>query len=183
MYDFLTQHQSWAALIAYWIFSAAVSSMPDPGSNDKPGYLWLYRFCHTTAGNISNVVESRLSRLKILLPLVIVPLLFSTTACAAVHYTVHPGALNRTDSVVYDTLLIAEKLIDQTRADYQSGLLTSDIRDRLNTLIRSYNVARESWLTYRGAISNHLTADTYFAQLTQNVADLSAAIRQVKEGK
>jgi len=82
MFEFLTQHQSLAALIGYWIFSAAVSSMPDPASSDKPGYLWLYRFCHTTAGNLSTVVSSKISGLKVLIPLLMIPILFSTAACA-----------------------------------------------------------------------------------------------------
>src|SRR5262245_58414791 len=147
MYDFLTQHQPWAALIAYWIFSAAISSMPDPTSNDKPGYLWLYRFCHTTAGNISNVVGSKISGVNILVPLLMAPLLFSSTACAAFLYTVHPGALNKTDSMAYDTLLVAKRVIDQARTDYQQGRLTAGTNEALNILIRSYNVARDSWLT------------------------------------
>src|ERR1700730_12662820 len=44
MFDFITQHQSWAAVLIYWIFSAAVSSMPAPAANNGAGYLWLYRF-------------------------------------------------------------------------------------------------------------------------------------------
>jgi hypothetical protein len=31
----------------------------------------------------------------------IVPLMLSASACAAVHYTIHPGALNQADSVTY----------------------------------------------------------------------------------
>ncbi len=56
MFEFLIQHQFWAAVVAYWIFSAAVSAMPDPGGSAGPGYLWLYRFLHTTAGNITTAL-------------------------------------------------------------------------------------------------------------------------------
>ena len=59
MIQFLLQHQFWAAVAAYWLFSAAISAMPEPGGNDRPGYLWLYRFLHTTAGNITTVLGSR----------------------------------------------------------------------------------------------------------------------------
>ena len=41
MFEFLIQHQFWAAVITYWVFSAAVSAMPEPGGNGSPGYLWL----------------------------------------------------------------------------------------------------------------------------------------------
>ena len=44
--------------------------------------LWLYRFCHTTAGNLSTVVSSKISGLKVLIPLLMIPILFSTAACA-----------------------------------------------------------------------------------------------------
>ena len=104
IFEFLMQHQFWAAVGIYWIFSAAVSSMPDPGANGSPGYVWLYRFLHTTAGNITTALltaaryracassGSKIPGLKTLIPL-LVPLLLSTAACAA-HYTIHPGALN-----------------------------------------------------------------------------------------
>src|SRR5947207_8137786 len=80
-------------------------------------------------------------------------ILLLAAACAA-RYTVHPGALNKVDSAAYDTLLVAETTIDQARLDYQAGRLAQ--RDALDALIQSYNVARESWLTYRGAISTNV---------------------------
>jgi hypothetical protein len=61
----LMEHQSWTAVVIYWIFSAAVSGMPEPASRDKAWYLWLYRFCHTIAGNLSTVLGRRIPGLKI----------------------------------------------------------------------------------------------------------------------
>ena len=107
MFEFVSQHQFGIAAAAYWIFSAAVSSLPDPSPHGSAGYVWLYRFCHTTAGNITTVFGSRIPGMKLLLAMLFAPLLLSTTACAA-RYTIHPRALNTTDSVAYDTLLIAE---------------------------------------------------------------------------
>src|SRR5499427_1524188 len=74
-------------------------------------------------------------------------------AGCAVRYTAHPGALNQTDSAAYDALLIAETTIDQTRQDYQAGKLPPEVKTVLDALIRSYNLARASWLTYRGALA------------------------------
>jgi hypothetical protein len=99
-------------------------------------------------------------------------LLLSATACAA-RYTVHPGALNTIDSAAYDTLLIAETIIDQARTGYPSP--------QLNVLIKAYNIARESWLTYRGALATNTLPDTYLTQLNKNLADLTAAIRAFRE--
>jgi hypothetical protein len=58
--ELLTQHQFWAAVVVYWIFSAAVSSMPDPASDGSSGYLWLFRFLHTIAGNLTTTFGSKI---------------------------------------------------------------------------------------------------------------------------
>jgi hypothetical protein len=182
MFDFVMQHQFWIAVAAYWIFSAAVSSLPDPVPNGSRGYLWLYRFCHTTAGNLSTVYAGKIPGLKIPAFVLMLPLAFSTPACAA-HYTIHPGALNTADSAAYDTLLVAETTIDQARQGYQDGTIPVGTKDALNTLIQSYNVARESWLTYRGALSTNTPSDLYFQQLTKNLTDLTTAIRNLRDLK
>jgi len=101
-------------------------------------------------------------------------LAFAATACAA-RYTVHPGSLNKADSVAYDTLLIAQKAIDQAKTTNPSAAL--------NALIHAYNVARTSWLTYRGAIATNTPADTYLQQLNSNLLDLENAIRALEEVK
>jgi hypothetical protein len=140
VFEFLFQHQFWTAVVLYWIFSAAVSSIPEPPSNGSAVYLWFYRFCHTTAGNIAIALStaarsracaslgSKIPGLKILVPMLLIPLfLVSTTACAT-HYSVHPGALNKADSAAYDTLLIAEKAIDKARTDYESQQLPPEAK-------------------------------------------------------
>jgi hypothetical protein len=179
MFEFIVQHQFWAAVAIYWIFSAAVSAMPEPGREGGAGYIWLYRFLHTTAGNLATAFGNRIPGLKTLVPLLLVPLVLSTTACAA-HYTVHPGALNTADSVAYDTLLVAETAIDQGRADYQAHRLPPQAKDALSTLINAYTIARESWLTYRGALSTNVPPDQYFQELSRNLTDLSNAIRALR---
>ncbi len=188
MIPFLTQHQFGLAVAIYWIFSAAVSAMPDPKPGDPGGYVWLYRFVHTIAGNLTTALSTAAryraspgNRLPVsqVLPLVlIVPLLISGSACAA-HYAVHPGSLNTADSAAYDTLLIAETVIDQARPEN----ISSTEKDALKTLVASYNAARESWLTYRGALATNTPSDRYFQQLTKNLTDLTNAIRVLKEVK
>ena len=180
MFEFMLQHRFWGALGIYWIFSAAVSAMPEPVNGSGAGYRWLYRFLHTTAGNITTAFGNRIPGLKILVPLLLVPLVFSTTACAALHYTVHPGAINQIDSAAYDALLVAENAIDQGRKDYQAGRLPAEAQDALNVLIRSYNVARASWLTYRDAIGTNVPAGPYVQELNKSLTDLADAIRNVQ---
>jgi hypothetical protein len=195
MFTFLQQHQFWAAVILYWIFSAAVSSLPepapyragasrpDPASNGSPFYLWLFRFLHSVAGNITTVFGNKIPGAKSLTLLLMIPPLLSASACAAAHYTVHPGALNQADSVTYDTLLIAKAAIDNARADYQAGNLPDSTKAAFDALVRAYNVAHESWLTYRGAMAANQPTATYLTQLNQNLLNLSAALRAFTEGE
>ena len=192
MIQFLIQHQFWAAVAIYWIFSAAVSSMPEPAAyrpgasrpepavNGSAGYLWLYRFVHTIAGNLTTAFGSRIPGLKSLVLLLLIAVSLSTAACAA-QYKVHPGALNPIDSAAFDTLLIAETTIDQARMGYQAGQLPSDAKDALNTLIQSYTIARESWLIYRGALANNAPPDVQ--ELAKNLSDLTNAIRALGQVK
>jgi type II secretory pathway pseudopilin PulG len=179
MIEFLVQHQFWAAVAAYWIFSAAVSAMPEPGPSGSPGYLWLYRFLHTTAGNITTALGSRIPGLKTIPCLLLVAVVLSTTACAA-GYRVHPGSLNTTDSAAYDTLLIAKAAIDQARTENQARPLPADVKETLNTVIKVYNVARDAWLTYRGAVSTNTPSDQYLQQLTKHLTDLTGALESLK---
>ena len=176
MIQFLVQHQFWAAVGAYWLFSAAVSALPEPGPYASPGYLWLYRFLHTTAGNITTVFGNRIPGIKTIAMTLAAVVLFSTTACAP-HYAVHPGSLNTADSAAYDTLLIAQTVIDQARPEN----ISATEKDALKTLVASYNAARESWLTYRGALATNTPSDQYFQQLTKNLTDLNNAIRVLRE--
>jgi hypothetical protein len=182
MLDFVMQHQFGIAVAAYWIFSAAVSSLPDPAPNGNRGYLWLYRFCHTTAGNLTTAFAGKIPGLKVMSIVLMLSLLFSTSACAA-HYTIHPGALNITDSAAYDTLFVAETVIEQARQAYQDGTIPPGSKDALNTLIQAYNVARESWLTYRDAIATNTPTDLYFEKLAKNLTDLTTAIRNLQNVK
>jgi len=180
MIQFLTQHQFWAAVALYWIYSAAVSSMPGPAPNGNPGYLWLYRFLHTLAGNLSTAFGGKIPGFVSGF-LVTAVILLSASGCAA--YTVHPGALSQTDSAAYDALLIAQSTIDQARTALQAGELPVGAKDPLNTLIASYNVAHESWLTYRGAVATKSPPDVYYAQLNADISNLTSAIRALKEAR
>ena len=190
MFEFVSEHQFWAAVVIYWIFSAAVSSIikaspwrarasrPDPCTVRSAGYLWLYRFLHSVAGNITTAFAGKIPGLKTFLLVLMIPCLLAVSSCVA-RYTVHPGALDKTDSAAYDVLLIAQSTIDQARILYQAGQLPGAAAEALNRLIEAYNIARESWLIYRGAPSA-----IYLDQVTRNVSDLARVVRAFdKEAK
>jgi len=194
MFEVLIQHQLWTAVVLSWIFSAAVSAMPEPDGNGSPAYLWFYRFLHSIAGNITTAFSeaarfragasrgNKIPGLKTIAIALLIPLLLSTSACSA-HYKIHPGALNPVDSAAYDTLLIAEATIDQARTAYEANRLPIGAKESLNVLIHSYNLARQSWLTYRGAITTNVPSDIYFDDLSKHLEDLTIAIRTFGEAK
>ena len=138
MFEFVSEHQFWAAVAIYWIFSAAVSSIikaspwrarasrPDPQTVRSPGYLWRYRFLHSIAGNVTTAFAGKIPGLKTFLLVVMIPGLLAVSGCVA-RYPVHPGALDKTDSAAYDVLLIAQSTIDQARILYQNLQLMFEI--------------------------------------------------------
>src|SRR5437763_1223441 len=114
MFEFAIEHQFWIAVVIYWIFSAAVSSMPVPSSNTGAGYLWVFRFLHTLAGNVTTVFGRSIPGASTVAALAATALLLTSSGCAA-HYSVHPASLSTDDSAAYDALPIAQGTIDQAR--------------------------------------------------------------------
>lgn len=74
------------------------------------------------------------------------------TSCAADSYILHPGAVSRADSIAYDSLLIAQAIIEHSRTEFAAGTLPDTLKPGFNRLIESYNLARATWLTYRAAV-------------------------------
>ena len=101
--------------------------------------------------------------------------LFLSAACTT-HYSIHPGSVSKTDSAAYDALLVAQATIEQAKKENVG-------KEPLNALIQTYNVARDSWLLYRGAVAENVEARVYLDRLTGNIANLTQAIRTFKEAK
>ena len=131
MFELLSEHQFWTAVVIYWIFSAAVSSMPDPAGNGSSGYLWLYRFLHTIAGNITTAFGSRIPGLKTFTLLLVALLAAATSACAA-RYTIHPGALNKPIRLL-TTYCSSPKPPSTRRVSTTSPDISLRVRNRLLT--------------------------------------------------
>jgi hypothetical protein len=72
---------------------------------------------------------------------------------------------------------VAQATIDAARADYEAGRLAEETKPAFDTLVRSYNDARNSWLTYREAITTQVPATVFLSQLNQNLTDLANAVR------
>ncbi|HEY2382984.1 MAG TPA: hypothetical protein VGK48_17545 [Terriglobia bacterium] len=110
--------------------------------------------------------------------LLVLALVISLSACAN-RYVVHPGALNQADSVAYDALMVAGVTIDQARVLPLDG----SAKPALDALIKSYNLARASWIAYRGAMTTNAPPQQYLDTLNQNLSDLTTAIRAFEEAQ
>ena len=52
-------HPAMFSIVGYFIFSAVVGGMPDPGPTSGSGYKWLHNSLHILAGNISQAVSAK----------------------------------------------------------------------------------------------------------------------------
>jgi hypothetical protein len=59
MHNFFANHRTIDAIVALWLFSAAVSAMPAPTATTSSGYVWLYSFAHLISANLDKFVASR----------------------------------------------------------------------------------------------------------------------------
>lgn len=57
MSDWIAAHGV-GLLAAWYVFSAVVSGMPDPGPASSTGYQWAYRSLHVLAGDFSNFLKA-----------------------------------------------------------------------------------------------------------------------------
>lgn len=84
-----------------------------------------------------------------------VSLLVATGLSGCAARPIHPGAANRADSDFYDTLLVTNSVIENTKADLDSGKFPASIRAKvissLNTLVTLYNDADKVYVVYHNA--------------------------------
>ena len=102
---------------------------------------------------------------------IIVFLLWMATACAT--RGIHPGAINKTDSDLYDGFLIAQATLNQAKVDFAAGKIPASAKDEINTAIRAYNVAQETWKAWRSGASKD------YAQLEKDISALTREVAKV----
>jgi hypothetical protein len=59
MKQLILQHPTLAALVVYYVFSAAISALPTPSAASSAFYRWFFGFSHILAGNVMRVVTAR----------------------------------------------------------------------------------------------------------------------------
>lgn len=57
---FFNAHQTIITLVAYYVLSAAVGSLPAPAADSGAFYRWVFQFSNTLAGNLSRAFSNKL---------------------------------------------------------------------------------------------------------------------------
>lgn len=58
-WQFLVAHQTIASLVAYYVVSAFIGSLPAPRVESTQMYLFLYKFANTLGGNLTRAFSTR----------------------------------------------------------------------------------------------------------------------------
>ncbi|MDE2101325.1 MAG: hypothetical protein KGL39_29025 [Patescibacteria group bacterium] len=97
-----------------------------------------------------------------------------------------PNQLTTLDGQAYDVLFIAHAAIEKAKSEFTAGLLPKGASVEINDTVKSYNLARATWLTYRAVILSQSassdTAQTQAVELNNDLAQLQAAIKVLQGG-
>jgi hypothetical protein len=56
----IQQYPTISALVAYYVASAAIGSLPAPSAASGVFYQWFFKFANTLAGNLTRAFSSKL---------------------------------------------------------------------------------------------------------------------------
>ncbi len=83
----------------------------------------------------------------------LIPLYLFLLLIPACQRSLRPGAIDQLDSQTYDTLLVFQSLLDNTKIQIQQGKLPDSTKPIVNDAGKAYNGLRDAWLAYRAAPS------------------------------
>jgi len=92
-------------------------------------------------------------------------LLLLSIGCAK---TIRPGSIDAVDSRTYDTLLIAQSILDNAKIAVVQGKLTDSAKPVINRMGEAYNLLRDLWLQYRATPNAAIEQKIIAATLTVN---------------
>jgi hypothetical protein len=86
-------------------------------------------------------------------------LLLLLAGCAK---SIHPGQIDSLDGKTYDTLLVAQSVLDNAKIAISQGKLPQSAKPVINGMGAAYGELRELWLQYR-AMPNSVLSDKIIA--------------------
>jgi hypothetical protein len=117
-----------------------------------------------------------------MLSLFLILLVLTFTGCAA--RPIHPGSPNKFDSTAYDTLLVADNVIKNTKADLAANKfpasITPNVITALNDLVKFYNLADQAYRDYHAAALAGTATPSDQNALQGKLNDVANAVTSVK---
>lgn len=103
--------------------------------------------------------------------------------CAAKNqpYVIHPGAVDETESRMYDSLLIWRGALEQAKAEFNAGTLPASAKDTINRAGEAYNLMRSVRQAYRTAMQAQAEADAaaQVAKWNEHKVSVESLIEQI----
>ena len=56
--SFVSSHQTWSALIAFWLGSNVVGALPSPDQSSGKGYKFVFSLMHGLAGSLPRLLPN-----------------------------------------------------------------------------------------------------------------------------
>lgn len=103
---------------------------------------------------------------------------FMLAGCSG--YKVHANAPSKQASMAYDTLLVADSVIKDTRIQLDAGKLPDTVIPALNALISAYGAGRVSLGIYGDVLAAGTEPQTALANLMADISKVQTAISKIK---
>lgn len=103
---------------------------------------------------------------------------FMLAGCSG--YKVHANAPSKQASMAYDTLLVADSVIKDTKLNLDAGKLPDAVIPTLNALITAYNLARAALHTYDDVLAAGTEPQAALNALLIDIFEVQTAITKVK---
>lgn len=88
----------------------------------------------------------------------------------------HPGQIDNLDGQTYDTLTVAQSVLDNARIQYTQGKLPATAKPVINGMGAAYNELRDLWIQYRANPDASLSSKILTA--TNNVNQFILELRK-----
>lgn len=110
-------------------------------------------------------------------------LLLVVVACAT---AIHPGAVNQTDSQLYDSLLTAQASLEEVKVQYATltPAQQASTKPLINKAITAFNTAEDAYIVYhrQASTGGFPDAATLTADIQALIADVAAIKMQFASG-
>ena len=110
-------------------------------------------------------------------------LLISLMLSGCARYVIHPGSVNKLDSVTYDSLLTAKTIIDTSREQFAAGTLPVRLKPIVNSIVAAYDAANPIYQDWHKAMAAGTSTPSQLTALNAAMDALNKSIASFKGAK